>query len=392
MSLKRVHFRGGYNFLGLPPEDCSYADSRAVILPVPYDSTTSYRAGTRDGPSAILMASRNVELFDHELGCEPLNQGVCTLPELEPDMSGPRATVKAVEDAVAGILADGKFPVMLGGEHSLTTGPVKALRAVGEDDLSVLQLDAHADLRESFENTPFNHASVMRRVSELAGITQVGIRNLSAGEMEFVKRTGHDGIFWAHDLAGPGEDWIKRVVKRLRRRVYITIDLDVFDPSIMPAVGTPEPGGLLWYPVLNLLREVILNREVVGCDVVELCPIPGLIAPDFLAAKLLFKMLAYVFARKGWIPPSPSALPATPARPRKRASTDSRRKGAGEARSRSGKGASNPTPHSGEGRHMASSRGGLRGSPPKGGRRHRPGPGECFGEIRSGRTRPGGGS
>ncbi len=303
MAQPRVHFRGGYNFLGLPPEDCLYDDARAVILPVPYDSTTSYRAGTRDGPAAILMASRNVELFDREFGCEPLSTGVHTLPELEPDMSGPKATVAAVEKAVAGLAADGRFPFMLGGEHSLTTGPVRALRAKYGEDLSVLQLDAHADLRESFENTPFNHASVMRRVADLASLTQVGIRNISAGEMEFVRRTKHDGIFWAEDIAADGRDvsWIPRVVRRLRKHVYITVDLDVFDPSVMPAVGTPEPGGLLWYPVLQLLREVVAQRNVVGADVVELCPIPGFIAPDFFAARLVFKMLALVFARRGWL-------------------------------------------------------------------------------------------
>jgi agmatinase len=295
-------FRGGYNFLGLPAADSTYEEARAVILPVPYDSTTSYRGGTREGPQAIIMASRNVELYDHELGCEPLSRGVHTWPELEPDMTGPEATVALVEKACAHLLADGKFPVLLGGEHSLTTGPVRALRAVHGDELSILQLDAHADLRESFENTPYSHASVMRCCADPAGLTQVGIRNISAGEMEYVKATKHDGIFWAHDLAGrSATEWVDRVVARLRPKVYITIDLDAFDPAIMPAVGTPEPGGLDWYPVLRLLREVCHRRTIVGFDVMELCPIPGQIAGDFLAAKLVFKLLGMIFAHNGWI-------------------------------------------------------------------------------------------
>lgn len=301
MSLDKLHFRGGYNFLGLPAEETSYENAHAVILPVPYDSTTSYRAGTREGPAALLMASRNVELYDIDLDCEPLNSGVCTLPELEPDMSGPQATVKNVEAAVAAICADHKFPVVLGGEHSISTGPIRALRKKYGEEFSVLQLDAHADLRDSYENTPYNHASVMRRVFDVAELTQVGIRNISTGEMEFVREVRHDGIFWAHDLQGPADDWILRVVDRLKKHVYISIDLDVFDPSIMPAVGTPEPGGLLWYPVMQLLDAVVAKKNIVGFDVMELCPIPGQIAGDFLAAKLVFKLLGKVFARNGWI-------------------------------------------------------------------------------------------
>jgi agmatinase len=307
MRLNQLHFRGGYQFLGLPDGGTPYEEARAVILPVPYDSTTSYRAGTREGPAAILMASRNVELFDIELDCEPLNEGVHTLPELEPDMRGPEATVKSVEKAFGALLADGKFPVMLGGEHSLTTGAVRALARAYPKDFSVLQLDAHADLRDEYENTPFNHASVMRRVIDQAPVVQVGIRNISTGEMEFVRKTRHKGIFWAHELVGPNRDWVKKIVAGLKKNVFITIDLDAFDPSIMPAVGTPEPGGLTWYPVLNLLWEVVRQRQVVGFDVMELCPLPGHVASDFLAAKLVFKLLGYVFARRNWIAPSEGA-------------------------------------------------------------------------------------
>ncbi|GAB1354094.1 agmatinase [Erysipelotrichia bacterium] len=301
MGLDSVHFKASYSFLGLSEEDSSYEDARAVIIPVPYDSTTSYRAGTREGPAAIITASRQVELYDLDLQCEPLLAGVHTLPELEPDMQGPAATLTNIENAVRAVLADGKFPVMLGGEHSITTAPVKAIKEKYGESLSVLQLDAHSDLRDSYENTPFNHASVMRRVYDLAKLTQVGIRNTCRDEIEFIKKAGHDGIIWAHDMADGNMAWVDRVMQRLDKNVYITIDLDAFDPSIMPAVGTPEPGGMLWYQTLHLLNRVIDERNVVGFDVVELCPIPGNIASDFMAAKLVFKMLGRIFKKNGWI-------------------------------------------------------------------------------------------
>lgn len=301
MGLNSVHFKAGYNFLGLAEEDSRYEDAKAVIIPVPYDSTTSYRAGTREGPSAIITASRQVELFDLDLQCEPILSGVHTLPELEPDMRGPAATLENIENAVRAVVADGKFPVMLGGEHSITTAPVKAIKEKYGDSLSVLQLDAHSDLRDSYENTPFNHASVMRRVYDLARLTQVGIRNTCRDEMEFIKESGHDGIIWASEMADGNMAWVDRVMSRLTPNVYITIDLDAFDPSIMPAVGTPEPGGMLWYQTLHLLNRVIEERNVVGFDVVELCPLPGNIASDFMAAKLVFKMLGRIFMKNGWI-------------------------------------------------------------------------------------------
>jgi len=296
-----IKFKGNHNFLGLPNEDTTMETAKAVILPVPYDSTTSYRSGTRDGPGAILAASRNVELYDIQLGCEPLNFGVHTLPELEPDMSGPGAMVESVESAVGEILRVDKLPVILGGEHSLSTGSVRALEKHYGKNLSILQLDAHADLRDSYENTPFNHASVMRRVMEIAHLVQVGIRNISKGEMAFVKETRHDGIFWAHDMIDGFEKHIPQIVERLKTNVFISIDLDVFDPSIMPAVGTPEPGGLNWQQVLALLHAVVDNKNVIGFDVMELCPIPGNIAPDFLAAKLVFKLLGEIFRKNAWI-------------------------------------------------------------------------------------------
>ena len=305
MPLSNLPLRGGYNFLGLPNENTPFEAAHAVVFPVPYDSTTSYRAGTRDGPSSILMASRNVELYDIELGCEPLNTGVITLSELEPDMRGPGETIDRLTRVMEALVEANKFPVMIGGEHSLTTAPVRALKKKYGTTLSVLQLDAHADLRDEYEHTPFNHAAVMRRVIDLVDITQVGIRNISAEEMDFVKEIDHQGIFWAHQIAGPDSSWMDRVVERLTEHVYISIDLDAFDPSIMPAVGTPEPGGLLWHTVLDLLLRVVQKRQVVGFDVMELCPIPGFVAPEFLAAKLIFKLLGLVFVKNGWVGNTP---------------------------------------------------------------------------------------
>lgn len=299
MTINHVNFLGEFNFLGLPKEDSTYKDSKAVIISVPYDSTTSYRAGTREGPAAIIAASRQVELFDLDLGTEPIVGGVHTFPELEIDMRGPEYTLANIEKAVKAVVDAGKFPVILGGEHSISSAPVKVLKE-RHADLSVLQLDAHSDLRDSYEHTPYNHASVMRRIYDMTHITQVGIRNTCKEEMDFIKRSGHDGIFWASEIQGSDYKWMDKVLARLGQHVYITIDLDAFDSSIMPAVGTPEPGGMLWYETIELLARVIEEKTVVGFDVVELCPIHGNIAPDFLAAKLVFKMLGRIFKKNGW--------------------------------------------------------------------------------------------
>lgn len=300
MSLDDLHFKGGYNFLGYP-DMTPYEEAKAVIIPVPYDGTTSYRSGTREGPMAIIIASRNVETYDIELECEPLNNGVHTLSELEPDMRGPEETVNAVENVVNEVLKSGKLPVMLGGEHSLTFGAVKAAARKFSPEFSVLQLDAHADLRDSYESTPFSHASVMRRVINIAPITQVGIRNVSAGEIDFIKASRHDNIFWDHEISCDETSWISDVIDTLKENVYVTIDLDAFDPAIMPAVGTPEPGGMTWRQAVKLFAALTEKRNIIGFDVMELCPVPGNIASDFFAAKLTFKLLGRIFSKNGWI-------------------------------------------------------------------------------------------
>jgi agmatinase len=269
--------------------------ARAVILPVPFDRTTTYGPGTRNGPREIILASTHMELWDEELGTDvSASAGIFTLPEMELPF-GEMAPVMDELRRVAGeILAQDKFLVTLGGEHSITP-PIVAAAAARHPGLSVLQIDAHADLRDEFMGTRFNHACAMRRTLEYAPVTQVGIRSLSTEEAEAIEGL-QTRIFYDFDMRrDPG--WIDRVVEGLADPVYVTIDADGLDPAIIPAVGTPEPGGLSWYEALALLRAVFSRRTVVACDLVELCPLPGLMAPNFLCAKLVYKMLTYRFAR-----------------------------------------------------------------------------------------------
>lgn len=288
--MRLLHSRPPYNFPGIEPELSSFERAKVVVLPVPYDSTTCYKGGSRDGPRAIIAASRQMELYDEELGYEPARVGIHTLDELEPSMNSPKETVERIEQAVSEIVENRKFPLMLGGEHSISLGAVRAL-AKKYKNMSVLQLDAHSDLRDEFEGTKFGHTSVMRRISELCDTVQVGIRSMSKEEAEFAKRKKLK-LFHMKDSLKP-----KFIVSSLKRDVYVTIDLDAFDPSEVPAVGTPEPGGLHWNEVLAILKEVASSRNVVGFDVVELCPIEGDISSDFLAARLAYKFLGYIFKR-----------------------------------------------------------------------------------------------
>jgi len=262
-------------------------------MPVPYDSTTDWRSGTRDGPRAIIDASQYLELYDLELEREIYQIGIHTLPEMQPEMSSPENMTQRVYMVAKELLGKNKMVLMLGGEHSLTLGMVKAYREKHEA-LSVLQLDAHADLRDSYLGTRFSHATVMRRVCELCPIVPVGIRSLSDEEHRFIEETGIKPVY-AKGLPLAG-DSIEQIIASLSNEVYITIDLDVLDPSIMAAVGTPEPGGLGWYEVLGLLREVTRSKRIVGFDLVELCPSEGPLACAFLAAKLAYKLIGYIFS------------------------------------------------------------------------------------------------
>jgi agmatinase len=265
--------------------------ARVAIVPVPYDGTSTWLKGADRGPQAILDASAHLELYDIETGTEPYRHGILTDAPVD-EGSTPEAMAQAVEQRVAAHLAAGRFPVVLGGEHSVSIGAMRAAAARWAG-LSFLQLDAHTDLRPEYEGSRYNHACVMARARELGPVVQVGIRSMDAAEREGLDPRR---VFYAEDLAGGRmrRDWTRRVVGRLGRRVYLTLDLDVFDPSIMPSTGTPEPGGLGWYPVLRLLRRLFRQREVVGFDVVELAPSEAR-APDFLAAKLVYQLLAYRF-------------------------------------------------------------------------------------------------
>ena len=277
------------NFGYLPEEYSSAEDAAIVIIPVAYDGTSTWMKGADKGPGAIMEASANMELYDIETDCEVYKQGIFT----EETIGGQITTgemIDAVHDAVEYFLVEDKFTVVIGGEHSVSIGSIKA-HAERYDKLTVLQLDAHADLREEYNGSKYNHACVMARAKELCPIVQVGIRSMSSSEKESADQSR---MFLAKDIHD-NTDWIKKVISKLSDSVYITIDLDAFDPSIVPSTGTPEPGGLMWYEVLTFLKTVSDTKNVVGFDVVELCPDANNKAPDFLAAKLIYKLLSYKF-------------------------------------------------------------------------------------------------
>lgn len=285
------------NFGGIPEEHALYETSRAVIFPVPLERSTSYEHGTRNGPSAILAASRNMELYDDELELEPYKEiGIATLPAIDTMDGTMDEVITELYTAQLGMLEDGKFPVAIGGEHSLTP-PLVSATAKKFKDLTVLQIDAHADLRDEYQGNPASHACAMRRVVEVCPAVQVGIRSLSEEEAKAIPHL-RTKIYWAKDIVrAPMKAWIAKVLDDLGPNVYLTIDLDGFDPSIVPATGTPEPGGLDWHQVTALVRAVADHKKIVAMDVVELLPQPGDHASDFLAAKLIYKCLGYIFCQ-----------------------------------------------------------------------------------------------
>jgi agmatinase len=285
-----------HTFLGLDEEASALASARSVILPVPYESTTSWGGGTQAGPAALVEASRYIELWDQELKADPSTVGIHTLPALELTRAGAEEAMAELERAYGDIrqALDDRFLVMLGGEHSVSAPAIRAVAATQDTRLSVLQLDAHADLRGSYEGTPASHASAMRRVIDVADVVGVGIRGISQEEVEVAEAEAGVTLIYADEM---WEDdlWMDRAMEALGDPVYITFDIDFLDPSLMPATGTPEPGGGDWYRTLRFLRRVFKERNVLACDVVELAPIPGMPAPDFLAAKLVYKLIGYRF-------------------------------------------------------------------------------------------------
>lgn len=260
-------------------------------MPVPYDLTSSYQSGSRLGPSAILTASANMELYDEVLDREVYLAGIYTAPFLDVQAAGPERMIEAIDEAVTGVLGESKIPVVLGGEHSISLGAVRAVKKAFPD-LKVLHFDAHADMRASYQGTPYSHACVGRRIYEICPIFQVGIRSMSAEEALFIRQNGVRK--YSADFVHDEPRWLEEILGVLDGDVYITLDLDVFDPSIMPATGTPEPGGLFWRQVLHLIQAVSRKCTVRGFDVVELCPLPGIVAPDFLTARLIYRIMGYL--------------------------------------------------------------------------------------------------
>jgi agmatinase len=267
-----------------------YSESGIIILPVPYDETSSWMRGADKGPEAILEASVNLEFFDVETLSEAHLKGIYTMNPIVQKES-PEKLVKEVYYRVLSLLSDNKFPVVIGGNHTVTIGAIKAFSERFEN-LSVLQLDAHCDLRQIYEGSELNHACIMARAREFAPIVQVGIRSMSTGEFLHAEM---DRIFYAHELYY-NKKLYDKALDKLTENVYITIDLDVFDPSLMPSTGTPEPGGPEYFELLHFLKMVINKKNVVGFDLVELCPSESNKAPDFIAAKIIYQLLSYRFA------------------------------------------------------------------------------------------------
>jgi agmatinase len=270
----------------------SYPESAIVILPVPYDETSTYMKGADKGPDAIMEASVNLEFYDIETNSEAHRHGIFTLEALT-EKSSPEALVNSVRDRISWLLKEGKFTVITGGNHTVSIGSFMAF-AEKYDDLSILQLDAHTDLRPEYEGSPFNHACAMARAREVAPIVQMGIRSMAADELPYAD---WENIFPAHKLHYD-KTLYGKALDSLRKNVYITIDLDVLDPSIMPSTGTPEPGGPEYYEIMHFLRDVAAERNIVGFDVVELCPNPNNKMPDFVASKIIYQLLSYIFVKR----------------------------------------------------------------------------------------------
>ena len=278
-----------HNFLALPQEQSSLEAAKVALIPVPYDSTTSFRSGARDGPEAMITASYALEDYDFELELDVSQIGIHTTGALEPHMAGPGPMTERIKGVVASYIGMGKTVGLLGGEHSITIGSVQA-HVEAYPSLSVLYLDAHADLRDEYMGTPFGHASAARRAYERCPIALAGVRSLCQEEHDFIR--DNDIPVWYWD-SNPDLSSADSVLDSLSDRVYVSVDLDVLDPALMPAVGTPEPGGLAWHQLVSLLAKVAESRRIVGFDVCELAPADGPPACSYTAAKLVYKLVAY---------------------------------------------------------------------------------------------------
>jgi len=282
-----------HNFLALPPEQSSLESAKIALIPVPYDSTTSFRSGSRDGPEAMISASYGLEDYDFELELDASEIGIHTTGAIEPHMAGPGPMTQRIKDVVTTYLDMGKTVGLLGGEHSITIGSVQA-HIEAYPSLSVLYLDAHADLRDEYMGTPFGHASAARRAYECCPIALAGVRSLCQEEHDFIRNNDIPVWYWQPETRDdPSGDSLERVLDGLSDTVYVSVDLDVLDPALMPAVGTPEPGGMAWHQLVSLLAKVAESCRIVGFDVCELAPADGPPACSYTAAKLVYKLAAY---------------------------------------------------------------------------------------------------
>ena len=281
------------NFLALDPQQSCLESARAVLVPVPYDSSTSFRGGARDGPNAIIDASYGLEDYDLELDSDVSQVGIHTTPALEPHMGGPDAMTRRVRATVAGYIRKDRIVGVLGGEHSVSAGAVLA-HADYYTDLSVLYIDAHADMRDSYMGTSWGHASGARRIQEVCPIVLVGVRSLCLEERDFLRENSLPAFFWPPD---DRKALLRKITAELSDTVYVSVDLDALDPSCMAAVGTPEPGGMDWHQITMLLKRVADTKRIVGFDVCELAPGEGPAACSYTAAKLVYKLIGYATAQ-----------------------------------------------------------------------------------------------
>jgi|SRR5690554_7840666 agmatinase len=277
------------NYADIPDKYARLDSARVVLIPVPYDGTSTWQKGADKGPEAFLNASDNMELFDIETRSEPYRKGIYLTPPVS-ENSSPEKMVEAVYKTTKNYIQQDKFVTLFGGEHSISIGSIRAFREQFEN-LTVVQLDAHTDLRPEYQGSKCNHACAVYEASKTTNLIQVGIRSMDVSEMEHLDE---NQTYFAHDLVNY-DDWMEDAVAQMTHDVFITIDLDAFDPSILPSTGTPEPGGLFWYETLEFLKLIFKKKNVVGFDIVELCPNPQEKSSDFLAAKLYYKMLAYKF-------------------------------------------------------------------------------------------------
>jgi agmatinase len=275
------------NYAGIPDKYARLDDCKIVLIPVPYDGTSSWQKGADKGPDAFLHASENMELYDIETKSEVYKKGVYLAPAVS-ENSSPEKMVETVHKTIKSYLQQDKFVTLFGGEHSISIGSIRAFNEQFED-LTVVQIDAHADLRPSYEGSACNHACALHEASKNTNLIQVGIRSMDSSEVEHMDE---GRTYFAHDLY---DDWMDDAIGQMTPNVFITIDLDAFDPSILPSTGTPEPGGLFWYETLDFLKLIFKKKNVVGFDIVELCPNENEKSSDFLAAKLYYKMLSYKF-------------------------------------------------------------------------------------------------